>query len=241
MNKVAILAVLATIFGSSSAFVVPSAGLAPASCLQQRRGGMVMSAQSQGARLGRIRNAIKNLIMGYDEEDRVEQESYALSMAEFTREDDSATLSRTTPQEVMDAAAAIVSGEQDALDDLVQLDISTSKSPMDEDLMASLRRRMEQGPIANTPATPPAPEAKRPPQPTGQQRKATGPQGSSRGKVGREGNTGVMERPGAADRTNGAAAKAAVPEEDVKMASAEDVERLRRMFGMSADSSEGTD
>ncbi|KAG5180456.1 hypothetical protein JKP88DRAFT_223210 [Tribonema minus] len=197
-------------------------------------------------KLARLRNRIKaafmRAMMGYDEEEHKAQAEYAESMRAFA-------VRGMALEEAMTTAAALEEQQQrstvvsrsDDFDDLlglggegiVELDVGSSASPMEEDIMASLRRRMQEvAPIqahedddddttTEDDTRMMDVEAKETPK-----RRPIRSAASSSSSGG-----GVAMAPRPEER---AAEQAEEEEEEPQLASAADIERLRRMFGGSA-------
>lgn len=175
---------------------------------------------------GHLKTAVKRILLGYDPAEEVEAEEYATAMTDFAARGQAIV-------EARDAALAEELGlprsdpEEEFLfsdrEEVVELDVISAKSPLEEDIMASLRKRMQQMKLEQeTPADVNTEQLVE--QPVSRGSSAVATRGSS---VLDDDSADVFSAPAES------AAPVAVEREveEVKMASAADVERLRRMFG----------
>eukprot|EP00903_Cladosiphon_okamuranus_P018930 g17411.t1 len=191
---------------------------------------------------GRVRKMIRKAIMGYVPEEEVSYKERAAQQAAAAaklRGEPEIADERLRGASVAAKAAAIEAVEQSVLaeddeDDIlnsgfVQLNIG-NQSPMEaEDKLASLRKRLEKGLPPDT-----AQEQAEKRRLAMQQQLRLQQQKKSSRPPSFDGDTAVAERPSSPlspPHGNEGAMRPRAPKETPKLASAEDVERLNRMFG----------
>eukprot|EP00752_Nemacystus_decipiens_P003363 g3110.t1 len=191
---------------------------------------------------GRVRKMIRKAVMGYLPEEEVSYKERAAQQAAAAaklRGEPEIADERLRGASIAAKAAAIEAVEQSVLaedDDedilnssFVQLNIG-DQSPMEaEDKLASLRKRLEQGLPPDTAQE----QAEKRRLAMQQQLRLQQQQRSSR-PPSFDGDTAVAERPSSplgVPESDKDAMRPRAPRETPKLASAEDVERLNRMFG----------
>lgn len=131
--------------GRSSSRRTAHAGSFPPIAIEQQQ--PEASKRSRVARwTGHLKTAVKRIILGYDPAEEREAAEYAVAMQDFATRGKAIVDAR-------DAAIAEAQGlprsdpEEEFLfsnrEEVVELDVTASASPLEEDIMASLRRRMQ--------------------------------------------------------------------------------------------------
>ncbi|CAM9386440.1 unnamed protein product [Discosporangium mesarthrocarpum] len=226
-------------------------------CARQRSARVTMAAKGtslsneeavSSTRMSRIRDSVKlvfrKIFLGFDPEAEAAEEEAEMPVAAVInkRLEEDAAKAREAAKRVVSAASE-EEGE-DILSELVQLDVTTSKSPMpllpmpllpplkDEELMASLRRRVEEGPKIDA-------EGERIAKQKARELKERRERMSREARVA--GDTAVAERPRSQSGTGagvemGSSEMSPVgrPVHEPKLGSSTDVERLNRLFGSSS-------